>query len=510
MTDSTPSVLVAGAGPTGLTLALALRRQGVRVRIIDKLSEPASVSKALAVWSGSMEAFATLGVVEDFLADGLHMAHLRMGDGAHEVATMAVAEGVDSAYPFALILPQSRTEEILTAHLASLGVRIERGVELADFVETQTGITATLHHADGPEETVTCAYLVGCDGARSVVRHKLDIPFEGYTVPQTFILSDTRMEGDLDPASVYIWWSSKGSVALFPVTPGVWRTFAMREEPASDAPPTVEEIQGHLDACGPPGIIAHDPTWLSAFRVNERLVARYRSGRALLAGDAAHIHSPAGGQGMNTGIQDAVNLGWKLAAVLSGRGSSEALLDSYEAERRPVAREVVAAAARTLNLGIIAHGPATRLVRHAVIAIGSRLPAVRRRMQVEMSETDIAYGEGPLVEATRRLRAAATPAVGHRARDAALAEGPLWSLLAPYGHTLLLFGPKGSQAALAAAASARAVAVLEIDEPGAAVRYDMTGGGWVLVRPDQFIAARGSTGETAAFEAYARLALDPA
>lgn len=505
------SVLIVGAGPAGLSLALSLSRLGVPFRIIDRLATPASVSKALAVWSGSLEAFSALGVVEDFIAAGIHLQDLHMGDGAREVARMPIAEGVDSAFPFTLILPQSRTEAILAQHLSAAGHAVEREVELLDVTEIGTTVRATLRRPDGRTETLDVPFLVGCDGARSLVRHHLGIAFEGYTEPQTFLLSDTRIDGPLDPACIYIWWSAKGSIALFPVEGGIWRTFALRDEPAHDEPPTLEEIQAHLDACGPPGLRAHSPTWLSAFRVNERLAAAYRRGRIFLAGDAAHIHSPAGGQGMNTGIQDAVNLSWKIAAVLAGRGDAEALLSSYEAERRPIAREVVAAAARTTHLGLVAHGEATRLVRDAVISITSRIPAVRRKIQGAMSETRIAYEAGALRDAVHRFGGAGHPHVGERAREVTWDGGALWPRLSVARHTLLLFGGPEDNALVRGAvqAVADAVDVVEIGPGPAAERYGISGAGWVLVRPDQFIAARGGSGDIAAFSAYVRLALEP-
>jgi 2-polyprenyl-6-methoxyphenol hydroxylase-like FAD-dependent oxidoreductase len=523
MTVPTPAVLVAGAGPTGLTLAISLALHGVAVRIVDRLAAPAGVSKALAVWPGSLEAFSALGVVDGFLAAGIHMQHLRIGDGERQLAEIDVGEGVDSAYPFTLILPQSRTETLLAARLAALGVTIERGVELVGFSQNESGVIASLKHADGHEETTEAAFLVGCDGARSAVRRGLGVEFEGKTEPQTFILSDTRMDGGLDPRSIYIWSGARGSVALFPVEGDIWRTFALREEPATDEPPTLEEIQAHLDGAGPPGVVARDPVWLSAFHINERQVSSYREGRVLLAGDAAHIHSPAGGQGMNTGVQDAVNLGWKLAAVIAGCGEGEALLASYEAERRPVAAHVVANATRMLHFGMVAQGTATRLIRGALVSIAARIPAVRRAMQVELSETDIAYDAGPLVEIGRSTSGTGSPAVGTRARDVEVVDGEagtprrLWRLLSASKHTLLVFGDPAMQSALMAealshAATVEIVMLDSLSDPRglAAERYGITGTGWVLVRPDQFIAARGAGGETRAFSAYAGRALERA
>jgi len=516
-------VLVVGAGPTGLSLAITLARFGTPVRIVDRLTAPATVSKALAVWSGSLEAFAALGTLDAFLAEGVRMHALRVGDGAHELAAIPVAEGVDSAYPFTIIIPQSRTEAILAARLAELGVTVERGVALSGFVEESDGVTATLERPDGRRETLYAACVAGCDGARSTVRHALGLDFSGYTEPQTFILCDAAMDGALDGRSIYIWWSGAGSVALFPLGGDVWRMFAMREETAGtpdETPPTLAEMQRHLAACGPPGLTLRDPRWLSAFRVNERLVEHYRAGRALLAGDAAHVHSPAGGQGMNTGIQDAVNLGWKLATVLAGRGEADALLDSYEAERRQVGRAVVAAAAQKLHIGMTGRGTGQRLMRDALVSIAARLPPVRRMLQIELSETDVTYRAGPLVEIARR-GGNGRPGPGERARDATIvgsdgAPAPLWPLLCEPRHTLLLFGDPARHAPLAARAKSLGgvVGTVALDaarDPGgaAATRYGVAGDGWVLVRPDQVVAARGGADEDRAFAAYAGRVLEP-
>jgi 2-polyprenyl-6-methoxyphenol hydroxylase-like FAD-dependent oxidoreductase len=514
-------VLIAGAGPTGLTLALALARHGIACRVVDKNPQPTEVSKALAVWSGTLEAFAALGVIRSFLDAGLHLNALKVSDGGRALAALKVAEGVDSAYPFTIIVPQSKTEAILTEHLAAAGVRLERPVELVAADDAGDCARAVLRHADGREETVEADFIVGCDGARSAVRRSLGVEFEGITEPQTFILSDTRMAGDLDPTSIHIGWGPGGSVALFPIGGDVWRTFAMRSEPAGDEPPTLEEIQAHLTANGPPGIVASEPTWLSTFHVNERLASGYRKGRVLIAGDAAHIHSPAGGQGMNTGIQDAFNLGWKLANVIAGRGDAEALLGSYEAERRPVAHGVVTRATQLLRFGMVARGIAVRLVREALVTVVSHIPAARRKLQAQMSETEIVYEAGPLVEIGKSTSGSGEPAVGARALDAEIADpdtgarGPLWPRFSAVRHTLLVFGDPGLQSALMAEAVSHveAVEIVVLDDKSdpdgvAAERYDISGAGWVLVRPDQFIAARGAAGETRAFSAYAGRALE--
>jgi 2-polyprenyl-6-methoxyphenol hydroxylase-like FAD-dependent oxidoreductase len=514
-----PGVLVVGAGPTGLCLAITLRRYGVPVRIIDRAPQPSGVSKALAVWSGSLEALQGLGVVEEFLAQGRRLRGLVVGDGDRKLAELAVGDGIDSPYPFPLLLPQSQTEAILKERLTALGVAIERSVELTDLAQDRDGVTATLRHADGTTESTRAAYLVGCDGARSAVRHALGIEFEGYTEPETFLLGDVRIDGgDLDPHHIYVWWHDGGTVALFPFTDHVWRMFARREDAAGEAPPTLAELQQHADRHGPRGLRLHDPQWLSAFRVNERLAARYRSGRCFLAGDAAHIHSPAGGQGMNTGIQDAVNLGWKLASVLQGIGDAEILLGSYEPERRPIARGVVAGAAQKLHAAFATSRLST-VIKDVAITLFGNIPAVQKRLQVELSETEIVYREGPLVALGDPPRRAGRAEVGGRALDASFRvpgtsqAQDLWPTLSQPRHTLLLFEDAGhpidirhATAGLTEGAGAR-LHVLRLgpdEDPRHEVRerYLLRGPGWVLVRPDQVIAARGTGADLTVLENY--------
>jgi len=515
MSSEDASVLIAGAGPTGLTLAITLARYGVPVRLIDRAPAAATVSKALAVWSGSLEALAGLGVIDDFLAAGVRLNALTVGDGSHKLATLAVGEGIDSPYPFPLLLPQSRTEAILGARAAALGVTLERGVELVGFAQDEDGVSATLRHPDGREEATRARYLVGADGARSFVRQSLGIAFEGYTEPQTFLLGDVLITGgDLDHRSIYIWWHNGSTVALFPFEDAVWRIFAVRTEGEGDAPPTVEELQAQMDRHGPPGTRIHDPSWLSTFRTNERLAAHYRLGRVFLAGDAAHIHTPAGGQGMNTGIQDATNLGWKLALVLAGRGEAELLLDSYEAERRPIARAVIASAAMKLHAAFAGNVMA-RVVRDLAVTVAGNLPVLQKKLQVELSETENIYRDGALVALGDPPHRPRRTDVGSRARDATFADPQsgqartLWPILVGTHHTLLVFEETDGAMPLDEIAGhvGEHLAVVRLGptaDPGGAARerFHARGAEWVLVRPDQVVAARGGAGDIARLVDY--------
>ncbi len=511
---NTPQVLVAGAGPVGLSLAITCRRFGIPVRIVDRAPQPSQVSKALAVWSGTLEAFDAMGLMPGFLDQGVRLHALSAGTRGRELASLNVGGGIDSPYPFPLLLPQSRTEQLLGQQLASVGAQVERGVELLDFVQDNAGVTATLRRPEGTEETLRTRYLVGCDGARSTVRHGLGIDFEGYTEPQICLLADARIEGGaLDPASIYLWWQNGGTAALFPVENGIWRIFVVRAQ-GGDQPPTLQEIQTLLDRHGRGGLRLHDASWLSTFRINERLAARYRDGRCFLAGDAAHIHSPAGGQGMNTGIQDAVNLGWKLAHVLNGVGDADLLLDSYEAERRPIAREVIKGAAQKLHVSF-GTGIVPTILKNVILPVVMRFPVVQRKLQIELSETAIVYHDGGLIELGAPPSRPRRTDVGTRALDAGYSDGAtgeirrLWPILGAPRHTLLLFGDMPlSDGLMAAAGPWLQTLHLEVKDEAAA-RYRMNGPGWVLIRPDHVIAARGDDSGLDRLANYVRRVLQP-
>jgi 2-polyprenyl-6-methoxyphenol hydroxylase-like FAD-dependent oxidoreductase len=510
-------VLIVGAGPTGLSLAITLRRWGIAVRLIDRAAQPTAVSKALALWSASLEALQGMGIVDRFVAEGQRLNALCVGEGERTLATLTVGEGIDSAFPFPLLLPQSRTEELLRERLGELGGAIERNVELVGLAPDDLAVTATLRHADGRSETFSSKYLIGCDGARSAVRQALQIAFEGYTEPQTFLLADAKIDGGkLDHRSIYLWWHHGGTIALFPFGDEVWRVFSMRGEgsPKGDEPATLGEVQQCVNQYGPGGLKLRDPSWLSIFRINERLAAHYRAGRCFIAGDAAHIHSPAGGQGMNTGIQDAVNLGWKLAYVLKGIGDSELLLGSYDAERRPIARGVIDAAAQKQHLAFGASKLTSR-VRSMAVSIFGNIPAVHRKLQVELSETEFAYCDGPLVGLIGR-RSSKRTEVGTRAREAKLIDAAngkstsLWPYLCAPCHSLLVFQEEKHPIDLGPAMDKAGdrLQVLRIDTRNDASgkvrsRYRLSGPGWVLVRPDQIVAARGPADDLSALNVYA-------
>jgi 2-polyprenyl-6-methoxyphenol hydroxylase-like FAD-dependent oxidoreductase len=338
-------VLVVGAGPTGLTLAAQLRAFGATCRVVDRQLDRVQESRALAVQPRTLEVLRGLGVTQELLARGNDAVWVQIHAGGRAVRIRLFRLGLaDTAYPFLLFVSQAETEQVLNDHLAVRGVRVERGVELAAFTADPVGVTCTLRHADGRTEQVRARYLVGCDGAASTVRRQAGIPFRGGAYPQTFALADLEVDGGMDGDTAYAWLGEVGLVFFFPLgRPASWRLLGMHptlQGRGDLVRPSLEELQTLADTFTGGRLRLRDPVWLTYFRLAHRHASRYRAGRVFLAGDAAHVHSPAGAQGMNTGIQDAWNLGWKLALVARGL-AEEALLGSYDAERRPVGRSVV-------------------------------------------------------------------------------------------------------------------------------------------------------------------------
>ena len=527
-----PSVLVLGAGPVGLTLAVECRRHGIPFRIIDKAPLPSAHSKALAVWSATLEHLAAAGLAEKFLEASRPVRKMVMQELGRTIAEIPVTEGLESLYPAPVILPQSSTERLLLAHLHEQGVEVERNVECVDLKPDAEAVTCGLRRADGAAETLRVGWVAGCDGARSIVRHTLPVEFAGVTESIAFILADAKVNDGLSEDSIVLSAGPQGTVLIFPVTPGLWRFFAIREGMENRSEPTLEEIQGHVDAAGLAHVRLSDPEWLSYFAVNERVASRSRVGRMFLLGDASHIHSPAGGQGMNTGMQDAFNLGWKLKLLANGQGDAEAIAESYFAERHPVAQKVVRETSRLLHFGIVSHG-VVRAAKNVVLPILSGLEPFKKRAAFELSGLGISYAQGPLIERdSRHMAHHNSLAPGKLARHAKVSKAglpvSLWrELLRPH-HSLLLFsGPSPSEATAglifaviheireapirplviwqAGAAPSWENAPVLLDTDGSAhSRYGLQGSGWYLVRPDQYIAARGPGSDLEPLRNYLR------
>ena len=397
----TTDVFVVGAGPTGLVLALWLTALGVRVRIIDKTAAPGTTSRALAVQVRTLELYDHLGLARDVIERGRRFVAANLwvrGTKAGRVAFGDVGMGL-SPFPYALIFPQDEHERVLIAQLAARGVEVERGTTLIDFEDRGDLVSARLRRTDGTEESCAAAYVAGCDGAHSTVRETLRIGFPGGTYEHLFYVADVEASGAVMDGELHVALDDGDFLAVFPMKSargarlvGTVRSNAERQLDVLDWDDVSAGVFARLD------IDVHRLNWFSTYHVHHRVAERFVKGRAFLLGDAAHIHSPVGGQGMNTGIGDAVNLAWKFAAVLQ-RQAPPAILETYEPERIGFARRLVATTDRAFTL-VTSRGRLARVVRvHVVprvlpVLFRSRL--VRRFLFRTVSQTRVRYRESTL------------------------------------------------------------------------------------------------------------------
>ena len=481
------TVLIVGAGPVGLTMALELARYQVQVRLVDKMTERSDTSRAVAIWPRTLELLDRPGVSGELVALGNQVTVANIVAGREPIARIEF-DDVETPYPFALMLPQSDTERVLGRRLQRFGARCELGVELVGFTQDADGVTATLRYTDGRVETERFDWLIACDGAHSPIRHHLGLAFDGDTMGDDWILGDFHMTGGPFPLNeLATYWHADGPLVFFPMAPGRYRLVASlgASSETAPAPPALERFQALVDRRGPGGIVLTDPVWTSAFRINERQIAHYRVARVFLAGDAAHVHSPAGGQGMNTGMQDAINLAWKLALVCRGMAASSVLLDSYDAERRAVGAEVIAASGRLTNVAVI-HGAVKQRIRNMVAHCVLGLAPIQRAIEGSMTEISTGYPASPLNGiadgSSRRPGSRMPPLAGEAPYGAG--DSPLFALRAHPSST------GGSAPALLG----------ELVDP--VVRPNAPGNGIELVRPDGYLALSAPDGEWALAEAY--------
>jgi 2-polyprenyl-6-methoxyphenol hydroxylase-like FAD-dependent oxidoreductase len=540
-------VLVVGAGPTGLTMAGELAARGVRARIIDKAKVRSDKSRALVVHARSLELFQKMGIADELRARGKDALAVSIFIERKPAADLQLGDiGVDDT-PFRslLFVSQAETERLLDARLRKLGGEVERPVTLLSFDQDPEGITARLSHEDGREETVRARFIVGCDGAHSAVRKAAQISFEGSPYPQDFILADVAVDWEKGHDRLFLFLANHVLLAMFPL-PGerAYRLIASRAEGVPDdaGDPSLAEFEAVARAACPFPMELHDPSWLARFRLHHRGAESYRRGRAFIAGDAAHIHSPAGGQGMNTGIQDAYNLAWKLSLVLEGRASLP-FLDSYQAERHPVGRVLLKTTDRMFAFAT-ARNPLWIKLRNLLIP---RLApwvfqdrARRARAFRFLSQLAIHYRKSPIVaeaEAPGNAAWKRGPRAGERAGDAPLllaTDRSATSLFERHrgaGHALFIFGGRGEAAASLAEIEAEAKAAIAgyegfvtphvilgraptapteatlpnvyIDDTGRAhARYGLEGPGVYLLRPDGYVAFRARGLRSAEVAAY--------
>jgi len=387
-------VLVVGAGPVGLTMACELARHGVPVRVIDKAPERTQFSKALGIHSRTVEILESMGVVEKFLAEGRNAYGTNVYYNGKRIVHIVFDELV-CPFPFVLMVPQSETERLLEDHLSSFGVKVERGVELVALEQKEGEVNVTLRGASGSEETST-PWLSACDGSHSTIRHILDLSFDGAPYEELFGSADVKVECDLPDDEVHVLFNESGLMAMFPFGDSRWRlVFDVDADSVDEKNPQLEEFRKNIESRGPSGMKISDPRWLAWFRIHRRSVNEYRHGRIFLSGDAAHIHSPVGGQGMNTGIQDAYNLAWKLALVHAG-AADETLLDSYHSERHPVGQAVLHGTDLATKVATI-RNPIAQQVRNKLIGYLTSLEVIQARIMRQGSMLAVNYRESPIV-----------------------------------------------------------------------------------------------------------------
>ncbi len=422
--------LICGAGPTGLTLAIQCARRNIPFRIIEKELQRSPYSRALVVWSACLESFRAMGIT----LHGIQPSSITISDRHRTLAHFAPETP-------ALFLPQGTLEEVLENHLKTLGHSVERGTELLSFRQDTKVVAQT------SKGEIVADWIAGCDGIHSAVRRTLGTLFEGYEEPFMIGLADCEVTGRSLEPGIHISWGAKGSVAFLPVTEKIWRIISTHYT----SPLTLEVLQKTVDECGPGNCRLVNPTWISEFHIHERLAARFQTGRAFLLGDAAHVHSPAGGQGMNTGIQDAVNLGWKIPYL-----HSPDVLQSYEQERRPIAAKVIAQAAQRVQFAA-RQNPLMRLLKNVIALTLPRLRYFRQLFARSLSGLYLHYDNSRLI----------------------LNCGEHIHGQYPLGpdHTLIFFGEKPN---------------LSFGDLPLKVIHVPEGNGWCLVRPDRYIAARGT------------------
>lgn len=389
-------VVVVGAGPTGLALAGMLEKGGIRVRIFDKITARSDKSRALGVQAGTLEAIEDVfgkAVAQEMVEAGrpARKAFIHLG---HRKPVEVDMTSIPSVYNYMLILSQSETEKILESKLKT---KVEYGIELLSLEQNANGCKVQVKDQNGNVETIDSQYVVGCDGAHSLVRHQIGVPFAGAQYDGDFVLGDVKVSWPWEYGTIRTFVSDKGALAAFPMKGEQrYRLILIPKQKANDANPEISqaEFQSIVDTLTPEPVLISDSTWLTRFRVHHRMVSKLREGRVFLAGDAAHIHSPAGGQGMNTGIQDSFCLAAQLIQVLK-HGANEKKLDRYQETRLPVAKKVLRGTDLVFRLGILPENHLITLIRQNLLPLLIRNPFLQKQIARVISQVDIARAEHP-------------------------------------------------------------------------------------------------------------------
>jgi 2-polyprenyl-6-methoxyphenol hydroxylase-like FAD-dependent oxidoreductase len=461
--DTDVDVIIAGAGPTGLMAALLLQKCGVSLRIFDKGEQQAHESRAFALQARSLELLLGLGIADEFIHAGLISPGLKLYVNSNLAATMPIDDigDTDSPYSFILMLPQSHIEKILIETLAKRGITIERNSELTGITQSDTAVTVTINQ-QGQARQFEAKYVIGADGAHSKVRDVLGLSFEGSAYPQNFMLADCKISWPLEFSYIKlfmrknflgVYFPIKGTeygrvISIVPDT-GNEQDSAAAKQATTAEPLSLPEVEKAFQDATGLDVKLSDPIWVSRYRIHHRSVNKYREGRVFVAGDAAHIHSPAGGQGMNTGLQDAANLAWKVALSVKGHGSNE-LLDSYNAERWPVGQKLLHFTDRLFS-SMSSESTVTSTLRNICVPLMMKavthLKACRQRVFNFISELGIRYHTNPFVQDNLAKHAGGFSkklSAGHRAPNAIYKRNhDVFGLINNYEFNVLALAKKG-------------------------------------------------------------------
>lgn len=494
-------VLIVGAGPTGLVLALWLTKLGVKVRIIDKSDAPGTTSRALGIQARTLELYRQLDLADAVVAAGRENKGINLWVKGEKKGRLGFGDAGASLtpYPFLLIFPQDQHERLLINRLEGMGVQVERRTEFLGFEDKSDGIVARLRLPDGTEQSCEASYLAGCDGARSPIRHAIGTGFEGGTYPQIFYVADVevaRSKGVAD-GEIHVSLETADFLALFSYgNPGQARLIGTVRDEREDVETLTFDDVGRraIDALG---LKIAKVNWFSTYRVHHRVTSRYRVGRAFLLGDSAHVHSPAGGQGMNTGIGDAINLAWKIAAVLKGEAPDN-LLDSYETERKAFAVRLVNTTDRVFTF-VSGEGPLSDFIRTRVapilLPLVFRIPALRKTAFRIISQTMINYRASALSggKAGKIAGGDRLPWVVNDGCDNFQSLTALTWQVHVYGT---------ADPALASWCASRQIALHVFDFGAAHEAAGLASNAAYLLRPDTYVACAIANGNPAALEAY--------
>ncbi len=508
------SVLIVGAGPTGLMLANQLVRRGVTPIIIDRHSGPAQQTRAIGVQARTLEIYSKMGLAGQALELGQITAGANMWANGRPMARIPVGDiGKNlSPFPFILMLGQDDNERIMGAKLSELGVSIQWNTELIAFEQKADHVDAQLRQPDGTVRAITAAWVAGCDGSRSAVREMNHIGFPGAPYAQTFFVADTEATGSMKPheLNVYLWLD--GFHLFFPMRgKDRWRVIGiLPEQFRSREHVTFDELIPSIKIEAGTDLDFTQCSWFSVYRIQHRAAERFRDRRCFLLGDAAHIHSPAGAQGMNTGLQDAYNLAWKLALVVQGHAGA-ALLDTYEQERVPVAKRLLETTDRAFQ-GVVSEGWLPRLLRTKIIArvaaTAMKFERVRQFAFRTISQIGISYPDSTLSQALGGLSKGA-PAAGDRfpwVRIKLRADGPaedIYGVLDDTCFNLLMFGESSAEAAGQFGDMVRALAIPRIaDNDQELARAGISQPSFYLLRPDGHVGLCGPQFDAAAVARY--------